>query len=128
MVNIKGVGWYPPRSKEFMSGTRMRVKLAGRDMQWVFMDMDQLVENFANDKRPSPSSASVTTKVKDNEYFDRTDSIVAFRDNIDYYKVWNHRRLWEGLEKVLKNLTVLWYFMKDSINLEKMLHFKVICR
>jgi len=98
MVNIEGVGEYPPRSREFTSGSRMKVNLVGHDMQYITMQMDELVENCDNTKRGGPAYSSIARKVKDNEYFSRTDSMYAFRDNTDFFMIWNLCQRREGLK------------------------------
>jgi hypothetical protein len=98
MVNIKGVGEYPAYSREFTSGCRMKVKLVGHDMQYVSMQMDELVENCDNAKRGGPAYSSIARKLKDNEFFTRTDSMYAFRDNSDFFMIWNHCQRRKGLE------------------------------
>ncbi|MCF6174880.1 MAG: hypothetical protein L3J71_03850 [Victivallaceae bacterium] len=99
MVNIEGVGIYPPYIKGITSGTRMRVDLASHDVQMVTMKMDEIMEHCDTAQRPGPAFASISRKVEDNEYFTRTDSMYAFRDNADFFTIWNYRRLREGLEK-----------------------------
>jgi hypothetical protein len=98
IVNIEGLGDYPPRIRGIVSGTRMRVDLASHDFQMVTMEMDEIMEHCDTAQRPGPAFASMSRKVKDNEYFTRTDSIYAFRDNADFFTIWNFRRLHEGLE------------------------------
>ena len=97
-VDIEGVGNYPPNNRNQISGTRMRVDLASHDVQMVTMRMDELMERFDTPERPGPGSCTISRKIKDNEYFSRTDSMYAFRDNADFFIIWNHRRLREGLE------------------------------
>lgn len=96
-VEIAKIGDYPPRAQT-TSGARMKVNLAGHDMQYVTMIMKDLVENCDTEKRGGPATSSIARKVQDNEYFDRIDEMFAFRDNTDFFKIWNYRRLREGLE------------------------------
>ena len=97
-VDIKGVGAYPIRSTKTTSGARMKVQLASHDVQIVSMEMDEIMERFDTAERPGPGKCTISRKVKDNEYFTRTDTMYALRDNTDHFIMYNHRRLRESLE------------------------------
>ena len=118
-INIKGIGEYPnPGDKETMLGKRMNVQLASNNLQIAEMKMDSIIERFDNQKRPGPSFASIARKISDNEYFERTDRMIAPMDRMDHYVAWNHRRLHESLSNYMGSY--LWHegeikFKKDVV-------------
>lgn len=118
-INIKDIGEYPkPGDRETMLGKRMNVQLASHNLQIADMKMDSIIERFDNQKRPGPSFASIARKISDNEYFERTDRMIAPMDRMDHYIAWNHRRWHESLTNYMGSY--LWHegeikFKKDVV-------------
>ncbi|MDZ4200508.1 MAG: hypothetical protein U1E27_14630 [Kiritimatiellia bacterium] len=87
-----------PQAENIMLGRRMKIDLAGHDLQIIRMHKDTLVERFDNGKRPGPAMASPPRRVAENEYFETEETLVAPRDRMDHYLAWNHRRYFQSLE------------------------------
>ncbi len=98
MANIREAkGWYPELSRlGAIPGRLMDIGINNYDIQIATMRMTKLSERFVDEKRPTPSSATVPRDVGDMEFFDRTHTIYAPMERVDMYTTWNFRRDKEG--------------------------------
>jgi len=96
-INIQGTGLYPTREAQHaMLGKLMDVPLANYGINIATMRMTKLAETFDDANRPTPAMATVPRDVGDNEFFERTHTIVNPMDRLDHYVIWNYRRGREG--------------------------------
>ena len=97
MARIAGTGEYPSFTPDSMGAMRMRVRLAGGDMQIVDATMDEISERYDNAQRPGPPQASPARILGENEYFAHTQRMYSFRDRMCHHIAWDHRRWREAL-------------------------------
>jgi hypothetical protein len=98
-ANFKGVGTYPKRYKENVNVSKiLDVPLASYNIQIATQEMKNLAEAHSTETRPVPAMATPSRDVKENEYFEKFDMMVAPADRGDYYIMWNHRRALEGIK------------------------------
>lgn len=96
-IGIKGVGEYPDWEKHrAMVGKLMDLRLSSYSLNIASMRMTKLSQTFDNAERPTPSLATVPRDVGENEFIERTHTILNPMDRLDHYVIWNHRRGREG--------------------------------
>lgn len=100
LVYLADLGPYPhTTTAPGMQGRQLDMGLSSYNLQIATMNMRNLSERYDTAERPTPALATVAKDVGENEYFERTHTIYSPEDREDYYIIWNHRRLREGMEQ-----------------------------
>ncbi|MCM8785078.1 MAG: hypothetical protein NC899_02365, partial [Candidatus Omnitrophica bacterium] len=102
-IRVKGIGEYPSVYNEYtkdkFAGKLMDVKLASYNLQIVSMLISHLVPMHDRPNRPPAVMASLPLNQGELEFFERSHTMIAPADRVDFFVQWNYRRYYESIEK-----------------------------